>query len=207
MGPGQGLSDRGLGGEMAWKIEQWMRDVFPGADRIYEDYRGLPRRELAITAGAVLDLALVEILSMTLTGPEQEIHSFLGINGDGRAPCGSFGARIQLALLLSIISERDAAILRAIKNIRNQLAHQVNIDFDSSSVLPLLNKLHDNFQELAESLKASGSLSSASRSAYSIKPFLATEAEAGAGLLLVIFCIYQAYLHRIYERLSATKQG
>ena len=192
---------------MAWKIEQWMRDVFPGADRIYEDYRGLPRRELAITAGAVLDLALVEILSMTLTGPEQEIHSFLGINGDGRAPCGSFGARIQLALLLSIISERDAAILRAIKNIRNQLAHQVNVDFDSSSVLPLLNKLNDNFQELADSLKASGSLSSASPSAYSIKPFLATEAEAGAGLLLVTFCIYQAYLHRIYERLSTTKQG
>ena len=192
---------------MAWKIEQWMRDVFPGADRIYEDYRGLPRRELAITAGAVLDLALVEILSMTLTGPEQEIHSFLGINGDGRAPCGSFGARIQLALLLSIISERDAAILRAIKNIRNQLAHQVNADFDCSSVLPLLNKLHDNFQELAESLMASGNLSSASRSAYSIKPFLATEAEAGAGLLLVTFCIYQAYLHRIYERLSTTKQG
>ena len=192
---------------MAWKIEQWMRDVFPGADRIYEDYRGLPRRELAITAGAVLDLALVEILSMTLTGPEQEIHSFLGINGDGRAPCGSFGARIQLALLLSIISERDAAILRVIKNIRNQLAHQVNADFDSLSVLSLLNKLHDNFQELAESLKVPGSLSSASRSAYLVKPFLATEAEAGAGLLLVIFCIYQAYLHRIYERLSATKQG
>lgn len=192
---------------MAWKIEQWMRDVFPGADRIYEDYRGLPRRELAITAGAVLDLALVEILSMTLTGPEQEIHSFLGINGDGRAPCGSFGARIQLALLLSIISEKDAAILRAIKNIRNQLAHQVNADFDSSWVQPLLNKLHDNFLEVAESLMASGSLSSASRSAYSIKPFLAKEAEAGAGLLLVIFCIYQAYLHRIYERLRAANQG
>lgn len=192
---------------MAWKIEQWMRDVFPGANRIYEDYRGLPRRELAITAAAVLDLALVEILSMTLTGPEQEKHSFLGINGDGIAPCGSFGARIQLALLLSIISEGDAAILRAIKNIRNQLAHRVNADFDSSSVLPLLNKLHDNFQELAESLMASGNLSSASRSEYSIKPFLATEAEAGAGLLLVIFCIYQAYLHRIYERLSAAKQG
>lgn len=38
---------------MAWKIEQWMRDVFPSADRIYEEHRGLPRRELAITAGAV----------------------------------------------------------------------------------------------------------------------------------------------------------
>ncbi|RMO28671.1 hypothetical protein ALQ43_200044 [Pseudomonas savastanoi pv. glycinea] len=92
-----------------------MRDVFPGADSIYDEYRRLPRRELAITAGAVLDLALVEILSMKLTGPEQEIHLFLGINGDGRAPCGSFSARIQLALLLSLITERDAAILRVIK--------------------------------------------------------------------------------------------
>lgn len=71
---------------MAWKIEQWMRDVFTGADSIYDEYRRLPMRELAITAGAVLNLALVEILSMKLTGPEQEIHLFLGINGDGRAP-------------------------------------------------------------------------------------------------------------------------
>ena len=190
---------------MAWKIEQWMRDVFPGADSIYEEYRRLPRRELAITAGAVLDLALVEILTMKLTGPVQEIHSFLGINGDGRAPCGSFGARIQLALLLSVITERDAAILRVIKNIRNQHAHQVNTDFDSTSVLPLLIKPHEKFQELTDSWLASGSLSSASRSEFSIKPFLATEAEAGAGLLLVIFCIYQAYLHRIYEQLLAAK--
>lgn len=76
-----------------------------------------------------------------------------------------------------------------------------------TSVLPLLIKLHEKLQKLTDSWLASGSLSSASRSEFSIKLFLATEAEAGAGLLLVIFCIYQAYLHRIYEQLLAAKQG
>ena len=42
---------------MTWKIEKWLSEVFPGEDRLYEEYRGLSGRELAIVAAAVLDLA------------------------------------------------------------------------------------------------------------------------------------------------------
>jgi hypothetical protein len=64
----------------------------------------------------------------------KEIELFLGIDGDGRAPAGSFGARIQLALLVGLITEEDATILRQIKNLRNTFAHRVKVDFLSPSV-------------------------------------------------------------------------
>lgn len=187
---------------MAWKTEQWMRDVFPGSDSIYEEYRSLPRRELAVVVGAVLDSALAELLSKRLTGQNSEIHSFLGVNGDGRAPCGSFGARIQLALLTSVITEGDAAVLRTIKNIRNQFAHQVNADFNSESVLPLVTKLHDQFLQRSNKLIEVGHLDGTTHSLSTIKPLLVTEPEAGAGLLLAIVSTYQAYFHRLYERVK-----
>lgn len=187
---------------MAWKTEQWMRDVFPGGDKIYAEYHLLPRRELAIVAGAVLDSALAELLAKRLNGPESEIHSFLGVNGDGRAPCGSLGARIQLALLTTIISESDAIILRTIKGIRNQFAHEVRADYNSSSVLPLITKLHDQFLKQSNSLIADGHLGGPTHSLNVIKPLLPTTPEAGAGLLLAVFATYQAYLHRIYERVQ-----
>jgi hypothetical protein len=83
---------------MAWKIEHWLEEVFPGKSRIYEEYRLLPPRELAVVAAAVLDLALATLLSRRFMDYPAESEAFLGVNGDGRAPAGSFGARIQLAL-------------------------------------------------------------------------------------------------------------
>lgn len=187
---------------MAWKTERWMKDVFPGSDRIYEEYRRLPRRELAVVAGAVLDAALAELLSKRLTGQDSEVHSFLGVNGDGRAPCGSFGARIQLALLTAVITESDSAILRAIKNIRNQFAHEVKADFNSPSVLPLITKLHDQFLQQSNKLIEAGHLSGTTHSLSTIEPLLASTPEAGAGLLLAVFSTYQAYFHRLHERVQ-----
>lgn len=184
---------------MAWKTEQWMRDIFPGADKIYSEYHQLPRRELAVVAGAVLDAALAELLAKRLNGPEKEIHSFLGLDGDGRAPCGSFGARIQLAQLTSLISAKDAAILRAIKKIRNLFAHEVRSDFNSELVLPNIIKLNDLFLSQENYLIDSGLVRGSSRSSESIRPHLETTPEAGAGLLLVVFSVYQAYFHRLYE--------
>ena len=51
---------------MAWKIERWLSEVFPGEDEIYAEYRSLPPRELAIVSAAVLDVALAELLSLRM---------------------------------------------------------------------------------------------------------------------------------------------
>lgn len=183
---------------MTWKVERWMAEVFPGPDRIYAEYRLLPRRELAVVAAAVLDSALLELLAKRLGGSDSEVDAFLGANGDGRAPCGSFGARIQLSLLLHVITENDAIVLRSIKNVRNRFAHEVKSDFNSPSVLPLVQKLYDQFVSQSNRLIAAGALKGHPHELEVIRPHLAKVPEAGAGLLLAVFCVYQAYFHRLH---------
>ncbi len=89
--------------------------MFPERENIYSEYRNLSERELAVVAGAVLDIGLADLIALRLAEMPDEIETFLGLNEDGRAPVASFGARIQMALLLGIITKEDAAVLRAIK--------------------------------------------------------------------------------------------
>ncbi|GEM_PF-1283485 len=186
---------------MAWRIEKWLSDVFPGASRIYEEYRHLTRRELAIVTAGVLDLAIAELLSMRLAGTPREREEFLGLSGDGRAPAGSFGARIQLSVLTGIITQEDAEILRAIKNIRNRFAHRVNVDFTSAEVLPLTRRLCEKWREKTSRLAISGVRPEvAAAGMNNIRNYLESEPEAGAGLLLSVFATYQAYFHRLSDR-------
>ena len=185
---------------MAWKSERWLSDIFPGEEKIYAEYRLLPRRELAIVAAAVLDAALAEIIHARLRDDAKESEDFLGVSGDSRSPCASLGARIQLAYLIGLITKDDAIILRFIKNIRNAFAHRVKADFHSKDVLPLITGLHDQFLEQSNRLIGVGALKGPLHSKELIRPFLSTTPEAGAGLLLAVFTCYQAYLHRLSGR-------
>ncbi len=111
------------------RIERWMESVFPGVGKGHEEYAKLSERELAIVGAAVLDVALAELLDKRLAGKAKEREEFLGINGDGRAPAGTFGARIQLAHLTGTIPQKLIEMLRAIKELRNVMAHRVRVDF------------------------------------------------------------------------------
>ena len=79
------------------KTERWIDEVFPGEQDIYAEYRTLASRELVIVSAAVLDVAIAELISLRLKQNRKEVEQFLGLDGDGRSPAGSFGARIQLA--------------------------------------------------------------------------------------------------------------
>src|SRR5687768_433997 len=114
---------------MTWKTERWLDEVFPGESQIYSEYRTLSPRELAIVAAAVLDVALAELLVLRLSPYDKEAQEFLGLNGDGRAPTGTFGSRIQLGLLIGLLTPEDASILRVIKELRNLFAHRVDVSF------------------------------------------------------------------------------
>lgn len=109
---------------MTWKSEKWLKELFPGDDRIYAEYHHLPTRELVIVAAAVLDAALAELLSKRLRDFPKEIESFLGVNGDGQAPASTFGARIQLALLIGLVTPDDADILEPEKHLRTPCPSQ-----------------------------------------------------------------------------------
>ena len=187
---------------MAWKVERWLVDVFPGEVNLYSEYKDLTPRELAIVAAAVLDTALAEILTLRLRSSDKEIESFLGLDGDGRAPVASFGARIQLGLLLGVLTARDAAILRTIKGIRNEFAHRVNAEFLSPSILERTTKLLSLWTELSGHLSMTGSVQGSPGSLMALRQVLPNESAAGEGLLLAILSVYQAYFHRMHSRVK-----
>ncbi len=186
---------------MVWKIERWLTGVFPGESQIYSEYRSLPPRELAIVAAAVLDVALAELLSLRLAEHENEVEEFLGLDGDGRAPAGTFGARIQLALLVGLISSDDAAILRAIKELRNLFAHRVRVGFLSPAVLKVTTRLHSLWLKRNEGLNKAGVVSGTPRQLKQLGQYLPRYSEAGEGLLLSVFTVYHAYFHRLHSRI------
>lgn len=185
---------------MVWKIERWLSEVFPGEEDIYSEYRALPQRELAIVCAAVLDVALAELLWLRLRECGKESEEFLGLNGDGRAPAGSFGARIQLGLLVGLLTPDDAATLRAMKELRNLFAHRVKVTFLSPPALKLTTKLHGLWLKRNEALVQAGALSGSTKSLAKIAKHLPTVEEAGEGLLLSVFVTYQAYFHRMHRR-------
>ena len=187
---------------MAWKIERWLTDVFPGQGKIFSEYRSLPPRELAVVSAAVLDAALAEMLTLRLRDESKEIEDFLGLNGDGRAPVASFGARIQLGLLLGLLTPDDAAILRTIKDIRNQFAHRVKIDFLSPSVRKATTKLHSLWLARNNALVEAGVMSGSTAQLTDLGRHLPHLAEAGEGLLLSVFTVYHAYFHLMHFRVQ-----
>lgn len=189
---------------VAWKTERWLQDVFPGKENIYSSYQNLSNRELTIVSAAVLDAALAELLFIRLGGPEKERESFLGVNGDGRAPGASFGARIQIALLLNIIEPDDAVILRCIKAIRNHFAHRSSPSFTDQDVcaktLSMLNTWSEKLNGLHERGHLEGTIMDSGK-LDKVRPHLNTVEEAGSGLLLALFAQYQALFHLMHDRL------
>ena len=183
-------------------MERWLSDVFPGEENIYSEYRELRPRDLAITVAAVLDCALAELLIQRLGGPNTEIESFLGLNGDGRAPVASFGARIQLGLILGILTSRDATILRTIKGIRNEFAHRVNVGFLSPAILKETTKLLSLWKKQTKDLAKAAVVPGSRENLDIIEQGRPCLPEAGEGLLLALFSVYQAYFHRMHPRVT-----
>ena len=187
---------------MAWKIERWLADVFPGEEKIYSAYRELPPRELVIVAGAVLDAALAELLEGRFRDFAAEAASFLGANGDGRAPAASFGARIQLSLLVGLIEETDARVLRAIKNLRNVFAHRTTAHFLSDPALKEIRLLQTHWKARCRELAAAGLMDDRTAEIDAMEHYLSTVPEAGQGLLLAVFSVYHALFHRLSSRVQ-----
>lgn len=185
---------------MTWKLEHWLRDVFPGKERIYGEYRTLPGRELIVVSVAVLDLALATLLELRLLDFEDESHSFLGADGDGRAPSASFGARIQLALLVGIITKADASVLRALKKLRNSVSHRVRFDLRTEPYLGQLRNLARVWRSQAEALSKSNHLFGTTDQIAEVERQLESVQEAGEGLVLAVFTVYHAYFHLLATR-------
>ena len=187
---------------MSWKIEKWFTEVFPGEKNIYSEYRTLKPRELVIIAASVLDLALAELISMRLINISKEFEDFLGLNGNGLAPCSTFGARIQLALLIGIINQDDAAVLRTIKNLRNLYAHKVNVSLSRDEGLKIALQLLEEYRCIMIKITKKYKKEIANTGLDAIKDRMSKSEEAACAIILTVFAVYQAYFHRIHVMIS-----
>lgn len=134
---------------MPRKIEDWSLEIYNGPANLSEKYDKLSGRELVIVASSVLDIGLAHLIEKRLRNDPKEIEGFLGMDGDGRAPAGSFGSKIQLAYLLGLIDQSQRDVLRAIKQVRNIMAHKVKRNLTSPDANREIQKLIPLFTELS----------------------------------------------------------
>ncbi len=149
----QPLKKNGHAARRNSKADAWEKNVLP----ILADFPALAKklgllslREQIVFVAAVLDAGLVHLISRRLNGPARDIDEFLGTAGEGdaRAPCGSFGSRIQLARLVGVITAGDAELLRAVKKLRNHVAHAVEIELESEAVAEGLLTIYTIFKPI-----------------------------------------------------------
>jgi len=137
---------------MAWKIERWLSQLYPGDNScLTTPYAKLTPREFVVVACSTLDAGVAEVIALRLRDDPKEVEDLLGADGDGRAPVGSFGARIQLAYLLGLLNKTQAQGFRALKNLRNVMAHRVMVDLTCSDAQRCLEPIRAHWQRLVAS--------------------------------------------------------
>jgi hypothetical protein len=186
---------------MAWKLERWSTDLGTTLDDLRSRTSSFSDRELVVVACAQIDSGLAELLAQRLCGTPAEIEEFLGANEDGRAPAGSFGARIQLALLTGLITSSQAKALRAIKNLRNDLAHRSTGDLSTARLKAKVLAIYQGWHDLGCSLGSTPQLSPA---AFHAK--LTTNPRNAREAILRVFAFYQAYFGHLYGGLERISQ-
>jgi hypothetical protein len=184
---------------MARKAERWIPNELPVLGAIYSRFSDLSLRELSIITSAILDSALAELLTLRLVDASKETEEFLGLNGDGRAPVASFGARIQLALLLGIIKKMDAEMLRAMKQLRNLFAHHSKIEFNSPEAQKSTKRLYELWAKCKGIIDKSSLRELSPVEWKQLARDLPLHEYATSGLLLSVFAAY----HLKFQRLNA----
>lgn len=99
-------------------------------------------RAAVIISGAMLDELLRDLLASFMIDDKSKVDELLGSEKNAMAPLSSFGARIQLAYTLGLISKFIYDDLILIKKIRNSFAHKKHgYSFDADKVVSLCNSL------------------------------------------------------------------
>ena len=128
---------------MRKKRESWAGSKFPEPRKLSQLLLGFSPREQVILVSSFLDSLLGDLIAKRLRQNKKEISDFLGFDGDGRAPAASFGSRIQLAYLLSLIDDNELKVLRAVKKVRNAFAHRVVCSFADEDVVEATKTMID----------------------------------------------------------------
>lgn len=107
-----------------WMREMEARDDFTGTlcrfNRLIEHYAGETDRGAAVLAAGFADRELCQQLRRFMVDDDR-VKQLLREGG----PVGSFATRIDLALGLGLVSDREAKEWHIVKTIRNRFAHEV----------------------------------------------------------------------------------
>ena len=116
------------------KLEPELEEI----QRFFNQFHGETDRGAALSAGAMLEDRLGDILIGFLVESDQTAELFKGMN----APFGTLSSRISACLALGLIEQREFVEMEIIRRIRNKFAHNWdNITFESDSVRDLTNNL------------------------------------------------------------------
>lgn len=132
------------------KRESWKNAKLPEPRELVALLCKMSAREQAILLSSFLDSLLGDLIFKKLDADEKEAANFLGYDGDGRAPGASFGSRIQLAYLLSLIDANELKALRAVKSVRNIFAHRVICSFDDQEVIAKTKEIIDALDQAGD---------------------------------------------------------
>jgi DNA-binding MltR family transcriptional regulator len=99
-----------------------------------------PRAAVTIS-GAFLDALLKDLLASFMIEDDKAVSELLGTEGDS-APLSDFGARINAAFCLGLITRVEYNDLKYIKKIRNRFAHEMHgYSFDKQQIVDWCNNL------------------------------------------------------------------
>lgn len=185
------------------QIEAWIKELFPGSESLYDQYKSLPPRELVTLVCGMLDVALAELLSKRLLGAGEEIASFHAPEENGDVPAATLGSRIQLARMGRIINDRDVAVLRALRNLRNVMVDRQDTDFLDPEVLAPVKSLHAAWLRVVEGPAAG--LGANPQRLRELERCLSFVPEAAGALITGIFAAYDAHFHKLLD--SAAAEG
>jgi hypothetical protein len=91
----------------------------------------------------MIDTILADLIASSLRNDVSEVEAFVGLDADGRAPLGSFGARIQGAYLMRLIDRPQRDVLRCLKDVRNLFSHHVCVSFADQRVVLKVKRIYE----------------------------------------------------------------
>lgn len=102
-------------------------------DAIQQELQGASARATIAVAGSLLEAVLEETLAAHFRPPANKIEEGLMFSDMGLL--GSFNEKIWMAYFMKIIGPRTRRDLDLIRNIRNEVAHNMNpVSFDDSRI-------------------------------------------------------------------------
>lgn len=117
-------------------------DITNDWDGFYKSLNGQHPREVVLLSAAFLDAQLRVLLKSFMIDDEDAVDDLIGSEERLDRTISNFGARIETAYCLGLISKNMRKDLKIVSKIRNTLAHSPhNITFESERVKSLCRNL------------------------------------------------------------------